>query len=535
MAYRYLIYSTGTTFSGTIVRESAISNPGGNEAALYTDFIIPEIQPLYLWRVTGGTTVVPNTEANINAYEASIAPAPQSKDNITYGEVTGYTATTDTFIKTKLDTIAFDTYSGLTKTLIGTKVDKVTGAVAGNIPTFITGGDIADTGLNAADIVAAGSGVSKTQFNAYTGATEIVIDSKLATTLFQAYSAATKIVIDSKLATALFQAYSGVTDLFIKTKLDRLAFEAYSGETDTFIKTKLATALFQAYSATTDTFIKTKLDRLAFEAYSGETKIVIDSKLATALFAAYSATTDTFIKTKLATTIFAAYSAATKIVIDSKLATALFEAYSAATKIVTDSKLATTIFAAYTGATKTIIDSKLAITAFEAYSGETDTFIKTKLDTDVFTGFTASTKNVDKKIQVVSISTANANTVAVTKIDWDSAPVSADTYLFSGGTSVWIKSPGKYEAQYHVLLNNDAANQTHSIGGSLLKNGTTEEYTSTAGMIVGPNMKAELSLPPTVLTLAANDKLELVVFRIGNIGNVTLVKGLVHLMLNKLT
>ena len=495
MAYRYLIYSTGTTFSGTIVRESATSNPGGNEAALYTDFIIPEIQPLYLWRVTGGTTVVPNTEANINAYEASIAPAPQSKDNITYGEVTGYTATTDTFIKTKLDTIAFDTYSGLTKTLIGTKVDKVTGAVAGNIPTFITGGDIADTGLNAADIVFAGSGVSKTQFNAYTGATEIVIDSKLATTLFQAYSAATKIVIDSKLATALFQAYSGVTDLFIKTKLDRLAFEAYSGET----------------------------------------KIVIDSKLATALFAAYSATTDTFIKTKLATTIFAAYSAATKIVIDSKLATALFEAYSAATKIVTDSKLATTIFAAYTGATKTIIDSKLAITAFEAYSGETDTFIKTKLDTDVFTGFTASTKNVDKKIQVVSISTANANTVAVTKIDWDSAPVSADTYLFSGGTSVWIKSPGKYEAQYHVLLNNDAANQTHSIGGSLLKNGTTEEYTSTAGMIVGPNMKAELSLPPTVLTLAANDKLELVVFRIGNIGNVTLVKGLVHLMLNKLT
>ena len=84
-------------------------------------------------------------------------------------------------------------------------------------------------------------------------------------------------------------------------------------------------------------------------------------------------------------------------------------------------------------------------------------------------------------------------------------------------------------------MNNDEANQTHSVGGSLLKNGATEEYTSTAGMIVGQNMKAELSLPPTVLTLALNDKLELIVFRIGNTGNVNLVSGLVHLMLNKLT
>ena len=116
------------------------------------------------------------------------------------------------------------------------------------------------------------------------------------------------------------------------------------------------------------------------------------------------------------------FSGETKIVIDSKLATALFEAYSGATKTIIDSKLATALFQAYSGVTDLFIKTKLDRLAFEAYSGETDTFIKTKLDTDVFTGFTASTKNVDKKIQVVSISTANANTVAVTKIDWDSAP-----------------------------------------------------------------------------------------------------------------
>jgi hypothetical protein len=429
MAYRYLIYSTGTTFSGTIVRESATNNPGGNEAALYTDFIIPAIQPLYLWQVSAGT-VIPNTDPNIDAYEISIAPAPQSKDNITYGEVTGitvqklaisdfdtYTDVTESRIggiegdiifisgvtDTKLATAAFDIYSGLTKTVISTKVDKVTGATAGNIATFIAGGNIADTGLNAADIVAHGSGVSTTQFNLYTGATKIELEGIEGDVSF----------------------ISGVTD------------------------TKLATAAFDIYSGVTESRI---------EGIEGDVSFISG-----------------------------------------------------------------------------VTDTKLATAAFDIYSGVTDTFIKTKLDKSAFTGYTDSIKNVDKKIQVVSTSTASANTVAATKIPWNSAPVSADTYLWSGGTAVWIKSAGTYEVQYHVLLNNDAANQTHSIGGSLLKNGATEEYTSTAGMIIGPNMKAELSLPPAVLTLAVNDRLDLIVFRIGNTGNVNLVSGLVHLMLNKLT
>ena len=338
MAYRYLIYSTGTTFSGTIVRESATNNPGGNEAALYTDFIIPAIQPLYLWQVSAGT-VIPNTDPNIDAYEISIAPAPQSKDNITYGEVTGITVQ-------KLATAAFDIYSGATKI----ELEGIEGDVS-----FISG------------------------------------------------------VTDTKLATAAFDIYSGAT-------------------------------------------------KIELEGIEGDVSFISG-----------------------------------------------------------------------------VTDTKLATAAFDIYSGVTDTFIKTKLDKSAFTGYTDSIKNVDKKIQVVSTSTASANTVAATKIPWNSAPVSADTYLWSGGTAVWIKSAGTYEVQYHVLLNNDAANQTHSIGGSLLKNGATEEYTSTAGMIIGPNMKAELSLPPAVLTLAVNDRLDLIVFRIGNTGNVNLVSGLVHLMLNKLT
>jgi len=52
MAFRWLIYSTGTTYAETIVRESATDDSGPFEAGFNDDFVIPEIQPLYLWRVT---------------------------------------------------------------------------------------------------------------------------------------------------------------------------------------------------------------------------------------------------------------------------------------------------------------------------------------------------------------------------------------------------------------------------------------------------------------------------------------------------
>jgi len=56
MALRYLIYRTD--FGNTIVRENPTDNStGGTEVALFSDFVIPEIQPLYLWRVSGGSRI----------------------------------------------------------------------------------------------------------------------------------------------------------------------------------------------------------------------------------------------------------------------------------------------------------------------------------------------------------------------------------------------------------------------------------------------------------------------------------------------
>ena len=149
---RFLIYSTGTTFAETIVRESATDNPGAFEASLDSDFVIPEIQPLYLWRVTGGTDVVPNTEANITAYLDATALPLQPEDDASVGFVTGITAT---------------------------KIDKVTGAT-GNVGVFVSDGNLEDSGYAISALTGGteykftGSGGTQV-FTGGTNPTEIII------------------------------------------------------------------------------------------------------------------------------------------------------------------------------------------------------------------------------------------------------------------------------------------------------------------------------------------------------------------------
>ena len=149
MAFRYLIYSTGTTYADTIVRESTIDDPGVNEASLFSNFVIPEIQPLYLWRVTGGTDVVPNTDANITNYLDVINP-PTPDDYVTYGIYTGFTAQTSsdiTYISGQTVTFnIFNSFTAQTQTDLAGKIDKVTGAT-GNVGVFDVSGNLVDTGV----------------------------------------------------------------------------------------------------------------------------------------------------------------------------------------------------------------------------------------------------------------------------------------------------------------------------------------------------------------------------------------------------
>lgn len=144
MAFRYLIYRTD--FGNTIVRETPTdTSTGGTEQSLFSDFIIPEIQPVYLWRVTGGTDVVPNLDANINDWLESEAPPPDPNDVATVGYVTGLT---------------------------DQKIDKVTGAT-GNVGVFTSDGNLEDSTFSISELTGVTSGSTPLSlFTGYTATTE---------------------------------------------------------------------------------------------------------------------------------------------------------------------------------------------------------------------------------------------------------------------------------------------------------------------------------------------------------------------------
>lgn len=206
MAFRFLIYSTGTTYADTIVRESATDNPGAFEASLNSDFVIPEIQPLYLWRVTGDTTVVPNIDANINAYLEAVAPPPEPEDDATVGFVTGITTT---------------------------KIDKVTG-ITGNLGEFNAEGNLIDTGYAVSDLTGGtqynftGSGGTEVFTGSTTGVVEIIIRSTEPTGTTVAWGDITGTL-------------SAQTDLqdALNLKLDITDFNSYTGATQPVIDAAL--------------------------------------------------------------------------------------------------------------------------------------------------------------------------------------------------------------------------------------------------------------------------------------------------------
>jgi nitrogen fixation protein FixH len=142
MVFRYLIYRTD--YDNTIIRESPTNtSTGGTEQALYTNFLIPKTQPLYLWKVIViSSTVVPNTETYINLWLAHITPSPSPTALVTFGQLTGITQ----IINNNIDYI-----SGVTDMVI----EELPYLSAGNynLPsTFIDNGDGSAT-IGAVDVL----------------------------------------------------------------------------------------------------------------------------------------------------------------------------------------------------------------------------------------------------------------------------------------------------------------------------------------------------------------------------------------------
>ena len=183
MAAKYYLYNTN--FGNTIVDRSNISfSPLPPYDEIYIDYFIPEIQPLYLYRESGGI-IIENTQENINDYLNSIAPPPTPEDNVTYGEFTGRTddlQTQITNINIEIGTLA--TYSQLTgatsclqnqinilsgETFTGVTLQEVTevGGIT-NIETTFNGG------LVTGKIRPTGDTVNAIQFRKANGITPVI-------------------------------------------------------------------------------------------------------------------------------------------------------------------------------------------------------------------------------------------------------------------------------------------------------------------------------------------------------------------------
>lgn len=120
MALEYFLYTT--IYDNTLVERSnnSFAPLPPDTGEIHVDYFIPNYQPLYYYKESGGTIVV-NSEDNINEYLQGTAPAPEAEDNVVQYQFTGYTATTDT----KIDN----------------KINKITGA-GGQVPVFISDGNL---------------------------------------------------------------------------------------------------------------------------------------------------------------------------------------------------------------------------------------------------------------------------------------------------------------------------------------------------------------------------------------------------------
>lgn len=419
---KYFIYSTGTTYAGTIVRVSATDNPGTNEASYNDDlFIIPEIQPVYLWRVDNVTTpadIIPNTDGNIDAYLESITPAPSSDTLVTFGDLSGFT---------------------------DNKIDKVTGATD-NIPIFDVDGGLVDSGYSIPEL----TGLTTYTFIA-SGGTHITQVGNTVTISSTTPTGATVNWGD------ILGTVSNQTDLWADLQL---LSGATTGNT---AQIQENFALFTGFTATTEQdFIDvydyidyvsgvtdTKLDTTVFANYTGTTQPILDAAL-TGLTNLGTGTTlggtsgrNVTIKSISGTGGISILGDADNLIISGQTSSAAVWGNITGTlsdqddlwivltgmTAETATKLDIATFTGYTATTETrlegiendiqyisgITDTKLDIIAFTGYSATTETRLEgieadiqylsgitsgitaeldTKLDIAVFTGYTATTQPI---------------------------------------------------------------------------------------------------------------------------------------------
>jgi hypothetical protein len=131
MAAQYYLYCT--TLNNTVINrsDSSFAPLPPNTGELYYDILIPQTQPLYLYRESG-STIIHNTQEYVDDYINATELPPTSQGNVTYGEFTGTTAVLSASIgnlnSSKVD-VSGDTMTGsLSTTANLTAIGAVTGS-----------------------------------------------------------------------------------------------------------------------------------------------------------------------------------------------------------------------------------------------------------------------------------------------------------------------------------------------------------------------------------------------------------------------
>ena len=179
MALEYFLYNEN--YNNTLVDRShttfAPTPPGFDQILI--DFLIPETQPLYLYKEDAGLIVL-NDEATINQYLSDTAPPPAPEDPIESQVFTGYTATTKQEFTGYTDVIAPVTY-------VNVSGDSMTGSLStsGNFTAVgaVTGSSVSASVLITTPVLNASTSVSAPQI---TGTTCITSPISCATTRMQA-------------------------------------------------------------------------------------------------------------------------------------------------------------------------------------------------------------------------------------------------------------------------------------------------------------------------------------------------------------
>ena len=113
MALEYFLYTE--LYNNTLIDRSmtTFAPLPADTGQILIDFLIPETQPLYLYKEDAGL-IVGNDDATVEAYLTGTAPPPQPDDDVIQSQFTGYTATTKTKIDLKHNTSDFNNFTGTT-------------------------------------------------------------------------------------------------------------------------------------------------------------------------------------------------------------------------------------------------------------------------------------------------------------------------------------------------------------------------------------------------------------------------------------